>query len=128
MPLGSVKREAGARPARSRRCERGVMLQAAAEAGAYATGRTRARKVTGQAVRSGALTWKPDFREGEAGDDAQVRRPACHVRHKATRNWLVWNARKGIDAHSVLRAGTGSKMPAAECPMNDGKAVKGFSV
>ena len=35
---------------------------------------------------------EPDFREGEAGGDAQVRRPACHVCHEATRNWLARNA------------------------------------
>ena len=36
---------------------------------------------------------EPDSREGEAGGDAQVRRPACDVCHEATRNWLALNAR-----------------------------------
>ena len=31
--------------------------------------------------------------KAEAGGDAQVRRPACHVCHEATRNWLARNAR-----------------------------------
>ena len=49
--------------------------------------------------RKGALQglrqWgeEPDSREGEAGGDAQVRRPACDVCHEATRNWLALNAR-----------------------------------
>ena len=93
-PPGPVKREAGARPARSRRCERRVMLHAA-----FWQRMSLGRKFISCEERKGAAKapdkWgeEPDSREGEAGGDAQVRRPACDVCHEATRNWLALNAR-----------------------------------
>ena len=93
---GPVKREAGERPARSRRCERGVMLHAAKGKGSgchweeepFPAGKGPGLYVPGGWLRKGRIPGK-----AEAGGDAQVRRPACHVCHEATRNWLARNAR-----------------------------------
>ena len=93
-PPGPVKREAGARPARSRRCERRVMLHAAKGQRmslgrrAVSCGQGAGAACAGGWLRKG---WIPG--KAEAGGDARVRRPACHVCHEATRNWLARNAR-----------------------------------
>ena len=92
---GPVKREAGERPARSRRCERGVMLHAAKGKGSGCHWEEKPfLRETGRADAPWPMdAERPDSREGGAGGDAQVRRPACHVCHEATRNWLARNAR-----------------------------------
>ncbi len=69
--LGPVKREAGGRPARSRRCERGVLL------------------LPSCMELDGMCHWGCPGKAMEQGDDAQVRRPACNGYCDATRNWLV---------------------------------------
>ena len=70
--FGPVKREAGERPARSRRCERGVLLPPQRKGGACHWG------IPGKAKQN---------------DDPQVRRPACNGYCVVTRNWLVRNER-----------------------------------
>ena len=72
----------------------------------------------------------PDSREGEAGGDAQVRRPAWHVCHEATRNWLARNARGTRAFGSAERVKLFHTVfcVTAEYPAEDGRMEECLSV
>ena len=73
---------------------------------------------------------RPDSREGGAGGDAQVRRPACHVCHEATRNWLARNARGTRAFGSAERVKLFHTVfcVTAEYPAEDGRMEECLSV
>lgn len=68
--------------------------------------------------------------KAEAGGDAQVRRPACHVCHEATRNWLARNARGTRAFGSAERVKLFHTVfcVTAEYPAEDGRMEECLSV